>query len=369
MNYTMRTMLAVLIISLASCGNPAENSGEFEKFEVQRGTNIAHFLSQSNNRGAEREAFFTKADVETIAALGFDHIRMPIDEEQMWNEEMEKNADAFELLHNSIKWSHDAGLRVIIDLHILRSHHFNEGEKPLWTERAEQEKFFDLWRDLSGELAGYPVGQVAYELMNEAVADDPEQWNELLNEAYSVIRELEPDRVIVIGSNRWQSANTFHQLRIPGNDPNILLSFHFYNPMALTHYRASWSGVYDYEGPVQYPGEVIKEEDLEGYPEKFKQQMKWSSGYYTIDTLKKMMQEPLEFARKNNLNLYCGEFGVYKPAPREDALRWYDDMITAMEEYGIGWGNWCYKGSFGIFNEEGSVDQELMDIFFQNKEN
>jgi len=50
-------------------------------------------------------------------------------------------------------------------------------------------------------------------------------------------------RMIVIGSNRWQSANTFDKLRIPKNDRSILLSFHFYEPFFLTHYQASWTNL------------------------------------------------------------------------------------------------------------------------------
>ncbi|MCF8225499.1 MAG: glycoside hydrolase family 5 protein [Bacteroidales bacterium] len=367
MNYKMKAMLMLAVFFLASCNNEKKETSVFDEFAVKRGTNIAHWLSQSDRRGEARAAFFTQEDVERIASLGFDHIRLPIDEEQMWDEQMNKHEDAFQLLHNAIGWSGDEGLRVIVDLHILRSHHFNRGEKPLWTERKEQERFFDLWRDLSGELKKYPTGQVAYELMNEAVADDPDQWNSLLNEAVGVIRESEPERTIVIGSNMWQSAGTFDQLEIPEDDRNILLSFHFYSPFALTHHQASWTYIYDYDGPVHYPGQVVREEDIEGLPDELANAMRGAGKYFTKDTILKMFQKPLKVAKKYDLPLYCGEFGVYKPAPREDGLRWYDDMITALEEEGIGWANWCYKGSFGIFDDEGEVDGELMEIFFQNQ--
>jgi endoglucanase len=50
-------------------------------FEIRRGTNISHWLSQSRARGAERRAWFTEDDVQRIAGWGFDHIRLPIDEE------------------------------------------------------------------------------------------------------------------------------------------------------------------------------------------------------------------------------------------------------------------------------------------------
>ena len=125
-----------------------------------------------------------------------------------------------------------------------------------------QERFFQCWRDLSNALIKYPVEDVAYELMNEPVADDPEDWNKLVEKATTIIRKKEPARKIVIGSNRWQSPDTFDKLRIPANDKNIILSFHMYEPFLLTHHEASWTRIKDYKGPVNYPGVIVKDEDI-----------------------------------------------------------------------------------------------------------
>jgi aryl-phospho-beta-D-glucosidase BglC (GH1 family) len=51
-------------------------------FKIKRGTNIAHWLSQSSRRGKERVSFFTKKDISFIDSAGFDHIRLPIEELQ-----------------------------------------------------------------------------------------------------------------------------------------------------------------------------------------------------------------------------------------------------------------------------------------------
>lgn len=45
----------------------------------------------------------------------------------------DRHEDAFQLMTNCIDWCAEKNLRVIVDLHILRSHHFNAEEKPLWT--------------------------------------------------------------------------------------------------------------------------------------------------------------------------------------------------------------------------------------------
>jgi len=114
---------------------------------------------------------------------------LPIDEVQMWDESGKRNEDAFTLLENCLKWCQKAGLRVVVDLHILRSHHFNEKEKPLWSKPEEQDKFIGLWKDLSGFLHTWPNGMVAYEFMNEPVADEAEQWNRQLARVADSIRK------------------------------------------------------------------------------------------------------------------------------------------------------------------------------------
>lgn len=335
----------------------------FEKFEVIRGTNVAHWLSQSKTRGTEREEFFTQEDVEAIAQMGFDHIRLPIDEEQMWDENSKRHDDAFQLMENSIEWCAENNLRVIIDLHILRSHHFNEKEKPLWTDPKEQEKFFDLWRDLSKSLKKYPNGQVAYELMNEAVAEDHELWNDLVAKAFSAIRETEPERTIVIGSNRWQSTQTFDALKVPENDKNILLSFHFYEPFLLTHYTASWTDLKEYDGPVHYPGELLSQSEFDDLSENQKPGAKrFIDEKWDKDSMLKRWQKPIQKAKELGLPLYCGEFGTVANAPEEDRLNWYRDMLALFNETGIGYANWNYRsGNFGLVDSDGR-NEDLIKI-------
>ena len=332
-------------------------------FVLGKGTNLAHWLSQSQARGEQRAAFITEKDIEDIASLGFQHVRLPIDEEQMWDTTGARHPEAFALMDSCITWSIRNKLCVIVDLHILRSHHFNHSEKPLWTKPEAQEQFFGFWRDLSAELHEYPLSKVAYELMNEAVADDHEQWNVLLKKCYSAIRKLEPERIIVIGSNRWQSVDTFDALKVPENDSNIILSFHFYEPFLLTHYTAPWTNIKDYEGAVHYPGIILKEEEIKDLPENELAIAKdWVGREFNKEILAKMMQKPMAKAKELGLPLYCGEYGVFINAPEEDRLRWYKDMEAIFSENGIGSANWNYKSDqFGIINRDGSKNQELID--------
>lgn len=350
----MKHIILAVVVLLQLTAQAQENKGPFK---IKRGTNIAHWLSQSEKRGSERASFFMQKDVQYIASAGFDHFRLPVDEEQLWEADGKRHADAFQLLDNALAWASKAGLRVVLDLHILRTHHFNEGEKPLWTKPEAQDKFIQLWSDLSSAVKKYPNSMLAYEFMNEPVADDPEQWNTLLARVADSIRSWEAERVLVIGSNRWQSANTFDQLKVPANDKNILLSFHFYEPFHLTHFKAAWTPLKDFDGKVQYPGQIV----LEGKND-------YERRVYNRDTLEKMMAKPIHLADSLGLPLYCGEFGVIDESPEASKLAWYRDMVAIFEKHHIGYANWNFKaGSFGIVDAALRPRKELVNILTSKK--
>lgn len=330
-------------------------------FRIRTGVNLAIWLSQSEKRGPEREKFITEKDIKLLAGLGFDHIRLPIDEVQFWDEAGNREDEAFRLMHNAIDWSLKYGLRVIVDLHIIRSHYFNAASNPLWTNPAEQEKLAGIWNELSVELRQYSNNQVAYELLNEAVANNHQDWNKLISLLVKSLRKTEPERTIVIGSNKWQGTETFPFLEVPGKDPYIILSFHYYRPFGFTHYKAPWTQVKSYTGPVHYPGEVVDKKDQASEPEYFKE-VQWPYGYWDKEVMLKDITPAIETAGKLNLPLYCGEFGVYYTSPKEDALRWYSDLTAVFREHNIAYAHWDYKTTFGIIGRNGSPDMPVIDL-------
>ena len=341
-------IIALASLLMSSCTSKVE-------FEINKGVNIAHWLSQSMARGESRAAYFTEADVQRISEWGFDHVRIPIDEVQMFHEDGTRDEEAFALLHQALDLCGKYNLRAIVDLHILRTHNFNAAVKPLFTERAAQEAFYECWRQISLELCDYPLDMVAYELMNEPVADDSEDWNKIVGECYTAVRELEKKRVIVIGSNMWQSFNTVSQLKLPEGDPNIILSFHYYNPMLLTHYQASWMDLREYNGPVTYPGEVVTEEELSGFSERDKELGKQGIGQtYGKERFAAEFGKAVEVARRYGIQVYCGEYGCLSvPSNAESRYRWLADMNDVFDSLGIARAVWCYRegpGGFGILS-------------------
>ncbi len=365
----MKTGTFLLLLLLLAASAPAESPGNAPftpnpaGFRIRRGVNLSHWLSQCFG-WSPRATFITEDDIRFIARLGYDHVRIPIDEKELWTENGRPSEEAFGHLTRALDWCARNKLRAIVDLHTVRAHYFNAanegGENTLWRDPAAQENFLKVWADIGARVGRYPVEMLAYEIMNEAVADDHEDWNRLLARAVASIRAREPRRVLVIGSNRWQIASTFPYLKVPVNDRNLILSVHTYAPLVFTHYKAYWTPLKTYAGSVHYPGPPLTQADLDGYADRklpaVAAQLQDARDDYGPDRLLRELQPAIERAKALGLQLYLGEFGCLPSVPRRDRLAYYTDLVAVAEAHDVAWANWDYKGDFGIMG----FDREKM---------
>jgi endoglucanase len=362
----------------APVAQPANPSG----FVIHRGTNLSHWLSQAQDF-AVRKDFITANDIQFIARSGFDHVRLPIDEKELWTEDGKPVEDSFTLLRNAIDWCHANHLRVIVDLHTVRAHNFNAANdgtvNTLWTDPKAQAHFLDLWAQLSRRLHDYPDDLVAYEIMNEPTAENPEDWNRLVAISFKQIRATEPNRVIVIGADMWQIPQMLPKLKVPAGDKNIILSFHTYSPMALTHHEANWISepLKSYTGPVNYPGKVLPDAEYKKLvakiPGKTALGVLASNEEWNAARIRQEIEPAVKRAHELGLQLYCGEFGCLPSVPRAARMAYYRDIVGVFASEGVAYANWEYKGDFGILEWHktgerifiGAPDMEFIDILMR----
>lgn len=354
---TKLAIIALIVIGLNSCTQKQQQTNCLNPsgFEIKRGVNLSHWLSQDFG-WAPKYSYINENDIRFIDSIGYDHVRIPIDEKELWDSAGVPIKEAFECLTNCLDWSAKYNLRAVVDLHTVRAHHFNAANdgtsNTLWVDSTAQNNFINLWVQLSGVLHNYSNNMVAYEILNEAVAPDHEDWNKLMNKTVAKIRSLEPERVLVIGPNMWQIAPNLQYLKLPEGDRNIILSFHTYSPLAFTHYKADWTQIKYYKGAVHYPGQIISAEDYKKYIDTTNvgllNQTSDARDVFNKQRLIEVFKGGLEFAKSKNLQLYCGEFGCLPTVDRNERLLYYSDMISALEENNIAWANWEYKGDFGV---------------------
>jgi endoglucanase len=221
--------------------------------------------------------------------------------------------------------------------------------------------------ELSNRYHEWPNDFLAYEILNEPIAKDAKDWNVVLNKCIKAIRSKEPNRFIIVGSNMWQQASSFPYLEIPNDDRNLILSFHFYTPFALTHYRAYWVNNYSsYDGSINYPGEIVSEDFLKALPEGSIKQILKGDFFNNKQTLRLKMEPAIAYAKEHNLQLYCGEWGAMNTLPRNVRLNWYRDIIKIFNEEGISNATWSYKADLGIRSNDGTkIDDELICILIE----
>lgn len=376
------TMAGLVVLGLFSCSQKKQSACLNPScFEIKRGVNLSHWLSQDFG-WAPKYTYINENDIRFIDSIGYDHVRIPIDEKEMWDSNGVPIQQAFKTLTNCLYWCAKYDLRAIVDLHTVRAHHFNAGNdgttNTLWTDSVAQKNFINLWIQLSATLHTCPNNMVAYEILNEAVAPNNEDWNKLMNKTVAAIRKLEPERVLVIGPNMWQIAPNLQYLKLPEGDKNIILSFHTYSPLAFTHFKASWTQLKYYDGPVHYPGQIITDENYKKYIDttnlELLHQTADARDTFNLERLVEVFKGGLEFAKSKNLQLYCGEFGCLPTVDRKERMMYYADMIKALEENNIAWCNWEYKGDFGLyfFDQQQlkslKPDVEFINILLKYKE-
>ena len=361
-------LLAFMAFALTPC---LAQTGTVNNFKIKRGTNVSHWLSQSEARGEMRRLHIQEEDFARLERLGFDFVRIPIDEVQFWDEKGNKLPEAWTLLTNALNWAGKHHLRAIVDLHIIRSHYFNavnEGgssANTLFTSEKAQQDLINLWYQLSDVLKGYSNDWVAYEFMNEPVADDHEQWNQLVAKVHKALRAREPQRTLVVGSNRWQGYETMKYLKVPQGDKNIVLSFHYYNPMLLTHYTAWWTPIGKYKGKIHYPGIMVTKEDFDAAPADIKAELEpYTRQVWDINKIREDFRDAIAVAKKYGLQLFCGEWGIYENTDRELGYQWTKDMLTVFNEFNIAWTTWCYDADFGFWDQQHDCfkDKPLVDL-------
>ena len=268
--------------------------------------------------GPEREAAIhaawldnhtTKADIDYMAAAGFNSVRLPMhyalltlpaDQEPVpgvdtWKEE------GFRRIDDLLAWTKAAGMHLILDLHAAPGGQGNDlaisdrdpAKPSLWEAPENQRKTIALWKKLADRYKDEPA-IAAYDVLNEPNWDfdmpatkngcgDEKQallWD-FQRRVTAAIREVDQRHLVIIEGNCW--GNNYKGMGKPW-DGNMALSFHKY-----------WNR--------------NDEAALEPF---------------------------LKLREQTGLPVWLGESG-------ENSNVWFADAIRLVESHGIGWAFWPLK--------------------------
>ena len=324
------------------------------------GVNFGGYLSQADIDEKHLGTFITEKDFKAVKSWGFNAVRLPVDYMLFESDFKPFNYDLKRLkyLDRCVDWAEKHGLYIIIDLHKAPGHSFAHKEKDsndIWNRASKSRKrFIKIWEFLSKRYS-MRGDRVIYELLNEPVAAKDSQWNAVAADGLKAVRKNDKKHWVIVESNRWANVHTFKNLKL-FNDGKIIYSFHFYEPIVVTHQMAEWTGFFRnniYRHYVDYPG---RPKGMKGIAQKvlktdrsFAIFFKNQDRYWKRPDLKKMIGLIVKFRDKHNVPVLCGEFGCVAHAAPKTRLNWTRDIISLFKENNIGYTYWNYKNmDFGL---------------------
>ena len=304
-----------------------------------------------------QDAMFTEADVQYLAGLGMNVVRLAIGHRALEDPmaPFEYRERALRRLDDVLGWAETAGIHVVLDLHSVPGWQNNDwhGDNPhraslLWHDRHFQDRLVAMWEALASRYRGRDV-VAAFDLMNEPVSGAPfgrfgssyePDWaafNAVHTRLIEAVHRIDPDRVLVVEGDQW--GTRFAGIDVPTD--NVLFSAH--------HYHDSLRRAHEY--PVDRPDGV-----------------RWD-----IDFHRRLLaaHEGIGWARERDVDLWLGEFGIgYWGGLPASRIRALDDQLTVFEEHDLHWTYWNYKdiGCAGLVHPDPDGPyRTLVDPFVQLK--
>lgn len=340
----------------------------FEGF--QKGVNLGGWISQYYRRDEEYfNTFITEEDIEEIAALGFDHVRVPVDYNVLEDEEGNVLEAGFKHLEDCRRWCADRGLNMLIDLHECYGYSFDPlkdmDRRAFFYDEALQARFLNLWREIAERFKDH-ADQIAFEPLNEIVLYDVAQaWNDLAGRYIKLMRSIIPDCRLVIGGVCYNSVLTVPLLDLPTTE-GIIYNFHCYEPLIFTHQGAYWVDGMPEDFRIGYPRTLEEYRQTGGILSADLGGAVFTEGIREIGEafFEDIFAPAIEKAAKDDVPLYCGEYGVIDLADNADKLRWLKDIHAVMNKHGIGRALWTYKErDFGMQDEQfAEIREKFIEI-------
>jgi endoglucanase len=250
---------------------------------------------------------------------GFDFVRLNLQAFKFMDSNNRLDPAWLAKLDDVVREAEKAGLGVIID-----EHDFDACSQDIDMCRTRLSAF---WQQVAPRFAKAPRS-IAFELLNEPHDKlNGEVWNRLFAEELAIVRQTNPTRIVVVGPTHWNSLKDLPLLKLPA-DPNLLVTFHYYEPFHFTHQGARW---------------VPEVTNLHG--------ITWGSPADRA-ALKADFDTVRAWSVANRRPILLGEFGAYDKSgtPMDLRVAYTSAVRCEAEQHGFGWAYWQFDSDFIVWD-------------------
>jgi endoglucanase len=234
--------------------------------------------------------------------------------------------EALQRVDRAVAWGKQYGVHVCLNFHRAPGWTvaLPKEKLSLWTDAEAQRVCALHWATFARRYKGVPSRNLSFNLFNEPSDVLPEAYAKVVKIMADAIRAEDPDRLIIADGLGYGRKPVPELLPL-----GVAQSTRGYEPMGLTHYRASW----------------VKGSDLWPAPT-------WPCARPPGDreALRRQAIAPWLALRASGAGIHVGEWGAYHKTPHAVVLAWMRDCLENWKEAGMGWALWNFRGDFGVLD-------------------
>jgi endoglucanase len=304
-------------VAPAAAAQPAPQALTQANQPFHRGVNVLGYDPYWTDAGKRR---FEWRHFTAIHKAGFDFVRLNLQAFKHMDAQNRLEPQWLAKLDDVVSHAQADGLGVILD-----EHDFDVCSQDVDVCRTRLSAF---WQQVAPRYASAPRN-VAFELLNEPHDKlNGGVWNDMFAQLLATVRASNPNRIVVVGPTHWNSLADLPLLKLPA-DPNLLVTFHYYEPFHFTHQGATWAG-----------DEVKK---LHG--------ITWGTDADRA-AIRDDFDKVAAWAAANNRPILLGEFGAYDKSgtPQDLRVAYINTDRSEAERHGFGWAYWQFEGDFVVWD-------------------
>ncbi len=303
-----------------------------------RGFNLTYFFTRRD------DARPVEDDFRWLQDWGFNFIRLPMSYE-LWVEPgdwYKVKESMLARIDQVVQWGAKYGLHVSLNFHRGPGYCVNPpAEKlSLWKDKEAEEAFCWHWNLFAKRYQGIDSKQLSFDLLNEPASPDDQMsrtdYERVVRAATQAIREADAQRYVIIDGLRWGRETVPEVV-----DLGVGQSTRGYDPMEISHYKASWVRGERFPEPI-WP-------DTEGKAHKWDRRRL------------EQLYEPWVALARQGIGVHCGECGCFNQTPHPVFLAWFRDVLEILTGHNIGYALWNFRGSFGVL-DSGRADVSYEDF-------
>ncbi len=330
----------MLLLALVGAWAPARAVPPTSRLAVlARGINVTNWFRFPASLAPDSIAGYVgDAAISDLRRAGFTFVRLPFD--PIFAAMLARR----DLMIRQIRRLQAAGLGVVL-----------VPASSAWQLDARAEDraaLIETWRRLAPALRALPPGLTFPEIVNEPVFPHTARaWTALQRQVLAVLRGALPTDTIVLDGADWSSLAGLEALP-PVGDPNVVYSFHFYDPAEFTSLAAYRPGLDTgafarLPFPAGTPAACAHAAASGDAPTQalidFVCRQNWDDA-----AIKARIARAADWGRRNHASVLLGEFGASSRLNRAARLAWIAAVRLSCEGAGTGWALWGYDDVMGF---------------------